>query len=169
MLESLLILLATVDALLGRLGLWSCLLNCGVPSIALSVVGCLESVLLTVDLEGELVVRVLVEIGNVGKAHDFLRVALFGFGLGHVEKTLAGVGGPGSILLRDLWLGTAEVVAQLLVRDGLVAEPEETFGELELARRCKPDGFVDWGSGQLTSRGLEPCSQGHPQRQSRDL
>lgn len=140
MLDALLVALALADLVLGSLGILDRFLDSEEPTVALGIGRSLESVLVTMNLEGELVRRGLLEIGGVGKSNDVLGMALLGLGFDKVEKTLASLAGPGGDGMSSPGLGAAEVVAQVLGRDGLVSEPEVTLGEFELPEYCVSAG-----------------------------
>lgn len=147
--ESLLVTLAANDSFLGGLGLSNGLLDGDVPAITLSVVGGLEGVLVAVELEGELVWRLLLELGSLrldtrqfltpeygstqatNEVQDTGRVGLLLGVLGKAKKTSTGLAGVGSSWMSDLWLLATEVVAELVGADGLLSKPEVLLGELE--------------------------------------
>lgn len=62
----LLVTLAADNALLGNLCVGNGLLDGNVPAVTLGVVVCLEGVLVTVELEGKLVLSLLLEVGCLG-------------------------------------------------------------------------------------------------------
>jgi len=141
-LDGLLVSVALHDVLLVLLALGNGSLERGVPSVTLSITASLEGVLVSGNLERELVRGVLLEVVSIGQAQDFLRVALLGLGLDHVEETSAGVAGPGGDWLGGFWLGAAEVVGKALVGDGFIADPEVSLAEDELPEpSCQ---YKDW-------------------------
>lgn len=66
MVNVVLVALAGKDVMLCGLGLRVCLLDCGIPAIALSIISCLEGVCMVVKLEGELICSWLLEIADIG-------------------------------------------------------------------------------------------------------
>lgn len=109
------------------------LLDRVVPSIALSIVGCLESVALVVQAEGELVWAALLEVGGLVERKNTCWASLAGLSLLDKEqKTLSGLAGPCNDWVRNLSLLTTEVEVEVCWCYWLVAEPEVLLGESEL-------------------------------------
>lgn len=77
--------------------------------------------------------------------------------LDEVEETLAGLAGPGGGWVGNLWLLATEVVAEVLGRDGLFAEPEVPAGELEAPAIQSAHVQDQHVLIRLTSADLGPC------------
>jgi len=148
LLLGLLVRVAGLDAVLGRLGLGDGPLDSDKPSVALGSRLGLERVLVARDLEGKGNGAVLGEVGCVSLSHvrgcrlskssvcayqvqDASRVLLLVCVLDEEEKTLSGLARPRSDRVGNLGLLAAEVLAQVLGRDWLLAEPEVLLGEAE--------------------------------------
>ena len=86
-----------MDLLLGSLADLDGLLDRQVPAVLLSITGCLEGVLLVVDLESDLVCRSLLQVGGVVECEHILRVCPVDVVLlVEEEQTLAGLACPRS-------------------------------------------------------------------------
>ena len=148
LLLGLLVRVAGLDAVLGRLGLGDGPLDSDKPSVALGSRLGLERVLVARDLESKGNGAVLGEVGCISLSHvrgcrlskssvcayqvqDASRVLLLVCVLDEEEKTLSGLARPRSDRVGNLGLLAAEVLAQVLGRDGLLAEPEVLLGEAE--------------------------------------
>lgn len=131
-----LVALAVTDRLLGSLAELDGLLDRLVPAITLNVAVGLEAVLVTADLEGELVGRGLLEVGGVVESNDTSRLGAVALALlVEVQEAVAGLAGPGGHGVGDLGLLATEVEAKVLGSDGGVVEPELLLGESELPVR----------------------------------
>jgi hypothetical protein len=118
-----------LDLLLGGLGELNSLLDREVPAITLCVAGGLEGVGAATDLEGELVGRLLLEVGGLVQRKDIGRVCAVGVTLlVEEEQTLASLGGPGSDGVCNIGLLAAEEQVEVLGLDGSIAKPELLLG-----------------------------------------
>lgn len=127
----LLVALAGLDRVLGRLGLGDGLFDGDEPAITLRRVLGLEGVLVAGELDGEGQGAVLDEVGGIGQVEDTGRVLLLVGVLDEEQEALAGLAGPGDRGVGDLGLLAAQVLPQVGRLDGLLAEPEVLLGEAE--------------------------------------
>ena len=118
-----------MDLLLGSLADFDGLLDRDEPAVPLGVVGRLEGVAASVKLEGELMRRLLLQVGGIVEIQHSGGAEAVGVTFPVEEQeAFAGLAGPGNDGVGDLGLLAAHVEVQVLSGDGVIAQPEFLLG-----------------------------------------
>lgn len=134
-----LVTLTLADLLLGGLAELDGLFDREIPSIALNVAGGLECVVVAVQLEGNLMWRLLLEIRGIVQRQDVGRTCAVSLTLLVEEKkAFAGLAGPGDDCVGNLGLLATKVQIELLRGDGLIVQPKLLLGGNQRPAVCEP-------------------------------